>query len=362
MSSAIWMDRRCPGLRETFVKLTAMTRTALDALTDHLIALNAACPWPSVPKVRVVELLSHLLLEVKEDSQPNDSLAVLLSAQAAPPSIPPSLSWLKPLASEAHLRYAQEKEGWPLYSSYFHRILELLTIAALLDMQQHIPPRSTPLSLPRDRLLQQAELAKDLEELCSPSTSSTAREDVDRSDASVSLTVYCQRHFHLPLRLISGVVIHAPHLVAQHQHPADCACPHCDCERGKDPHTSEAVLLMDFHSPFWPLLLGGVSPLLLPSIYRYHLFDELINATTSIERTQPEFFFSTAKDRALESSLRSLLHLSCRKRPPAALQSAAGHLSTSLPHQAGRHPLQGAVQRAPSTAGRRARRVRSVSR
>ena len=301
-------DGALTTLRQSFASLAELTRTAVRFWSNHLLSLHMACPWPSVPKVRSVELLSHLLLEVKEDAHPSHSDAALVTPSPAPSQEPLALEWLKLLASEARLRFGQEKEGWPLYSSYLHRLLELLTIATYIDMVQRIAQRkpaaphpATPLT-PHERLVRRIELAKDVEELCSPATATSSREDLDRFSRSVSLTTYCQRHFHLPLHIISGVVLHAAHLAEQVQHPADCVCPHCDCQRGKDAHTSQAVLLMDFHSSFWPLMLGGASPLILPSTYRSHLFDEVINATTSIERTQPEFIFSTSKDKALEAS------------------------------------------------------------
>ena len=327
-------------LRQSLEELWKLTHAAVCLLSAHLQALMAVCPWPSVPKVRLVELLSHCLLEVKEDAHPSDP--VVASLHYSPSFSQPllSMAWLKQLASEARLRFAQEKEGWPLYSSYLHRLLELLTIAAYTDMQQRVAKRKpaaahSPARLtPHERLVHRTELAKDLEALCCSPTTAPAptREEQDRADASLSLTAYCQRHFHLPLHIISGVVLHAAHLSEQSQHPADCVCPHCDCLRGQDAHTGEAVLLMDFHSSFWPLMLGGASPLILPSIYRSHLFDELLNATTSIERTQPEFIFSTAKDRALEAAASSSSSTSPTSGFGSVLSQLFSQLSVTSPH------------------------------
>lgn len=81
-----------------------------------------------------------------------------------------------------------------------------------------------------------------------------------------------------------------------------CACNDCRLIRGENPSLDNALMLLDFASSLWPLLLGG-SMLLLPHAARYRLFDELLNVTASPERWLPEFPFTTLKERALAKEL-----------------------------------------------------------
>ena len=81
-----------------------------------------------------------------------------------------------------------------------------------------------------------------------------------------------------------------------------CACNDCRLVRGENPSLDNALMLLDFASSLWPLLLGG-SMLLLPHAARYRLFDELLNVTASPERWLPEFPFTTLKERALAKEL-----------------------------------------------------------
>jgi hypothetical protein len=106
-----------------------LLRQCVEMLVEFLGFMHAACVWPSGVKERTMEILTHAILALASPlSSPQvfefeyvSSLYVFDFDCVFVTSVCFSRSWIEPLVADAKLRYENEKDDAPLFSSYLQR-------------------------------------------------------------------------------------------------------------------------------------------------------------------------------------------------------------------------------------------------
>jgi hypothetical protein len=110
--------------------------------SNFLSYFHSLCPWPCARfKGIAFELIAHITCELMVSLNAStiggsDSIGHAPMSEFVRQILTTSFIWTVPFISEARDRYTTEKENWPLFSSYLHRMIEMLV--ALMQCEQTI--------------------------------------------------------------------------------------------------------------------------------------------------------------------------------------------------------------------------------